>query len=438
MEIIDKLKESESIVIEGDKKIGKMTFAFYLASQLQTPFSVLSPISTNKLSRKIESLKKNFNNFKEVNFNLFSFREDWISIKNEYGFDYLFKDLEHFISHQQNKTIIFHKFDSIFEYSDRDFIDDFFVELLAYGIKYKKKLIFTINIDSVNYDLVGNYLVDASDLYLKMERPQDKREVEVLFSISPIIDSHYIFESVEKELSIRTKEITGYSKKEIDVTIISKNRKIQKLHKYILDKEDINLRVIDSISDSLSIVSNIPDFLIFTQEFDDVNFNICEISKKNNFKTLYLVKANFVRVDDRLIGRAKGCVDVISSAIQTMHYILELEKFFGLIFYKSNLIDIELKLESQLALKKHINYLIKERVLFSLIKIEGKIEQKNLEFLRQYDAYVEFGDYSIILLLNLLKGEVSRVLFKKIEDNFLIIKLQDSLDIFYGEKLCID
>ena len=63
MELINKLKESESIVIEGDKKIGKSTFAFYLASQLQTPFSVLSPISSNKLSRKIESLKKNFNNF---------------------------------------------------------------------------------------------------------------------------------------------------------------------------------------------------------------------------------------------------------------------------------------------------------------------------------------------------------------------------------------
>jgi hypothetical protein len=263
------------------------------------------------------------------------------------------------------------------------------------------------------------------------------REVEVLFSISPIVDSHYVFDNKDKNLTLYTKEISGYSKKDIDVVVISKVSKIQKLHKYILDKENIHLRVIDSISDSLSIVSQIPDFLIFTQEFDEVNFSICEISKKNHFKTLYLVRPSFVRVDDRLMGRQKGCVDVISFGMQTMHYILELEKFFAMVFYK-NLINVEINLQTKEQLQKHINYLLDERVLFTIIKIEGKIEHENLEFLRKYDAYLEFEEYSVILLLNLLKSEVAKILFKKIRDMFVVIKLQDSLDIYYGERLCID
>jgi hypothetical protein len=438
MEIYNKFKESESIVIEGDKKIGKMSLAIFLSYQFQNQFTFLSPLSTNKIDRKIESFQKNFDNFKNLKVNLFSFREDWIVIKNEYGFSYLLKDMEHFISSQRNHIIILHKLDTIFDYSDRDFIDDFFIEILSYGIKYNKKLVFTINVDNVNYDLVGNYLVEASDLYMKMTRPKDKRNIEILFSISPIIDSQYIFETLDRKLILQTKDISGYSKREIDVVVISKNRKLQNFHHYILDKKDINLKIIDSISDSLSIVSNIPDFLIFTQEFDDVNFNICEISKQNNFKTLYLVNRDFVRVDDRLTGREKGCVDVIGNSMQMMHYILELEKFFGVIFYKSKLINIEINLKTKEELKKHINYLLKERVLFTIIKIEGKIDKDNLKFLRKYDDYIEFENYSIIILLNLLKGEVSKILFKKIEEMFVMLKLQDCLDIFYGDKLCID
>jgi len=436
MEINKKIKESESIVIEGDKKIGKLTLALYLSSQFQKNFTLLTPLSKNKITRKIEASKKHFDNFKDLNINIFSFREDWVMIKNEYGFSYLLKDLEYFIHHQKNEMIIFHKFDTIFEYSDRDFIDDFFIELLSYGIKYKKKLIFTINMDSVNYDLIGNYLVEASDLYLKMTRPKEKREIEVLFSISPIIDSHYIFENIEKKLILKTKDISGYSKKEIDVVVITKDKKIQKLHNYLLQKENINLRIIDSISESLSIISNVPDFLIFTQEDKETNFNICEISKKNSFKTLYVVNKKFVRIDDRLEGREKGCVDVITISIQTMHYVLELEKFFEMVFYK-NLTNIEINFSND-KLKKHLDYLIQERVLFTLIKIEGKIDKKYLKFLRHYDGYFEFENYSVILLLNLLKGEVSQILFKKLEDNFFVVKLQDCIDIFYGEKLCID
>jgi len=436
MELMYKLKESESIVIEGDKKIGKTTLSIFLANSLQKKFTFLTPISPNKITRKIEALQKNFENFKNLNIDVFSFREDWVLVKNEYGFDYLLKDLEYFISHQKNEIIVFHKLDSIFEYADRDFIDDFFIELLAYGIKYKKKFIFTINIDSVNYDLVGTYLSDASDLYLKMTRPKDKREIEILFAISPIVDSHYIFENIDKKLIIKTKDISGYHKREIDVVLISKDKYIQKLHKYILDKEDINLRVIDSISESLSIVSNVPDFLIFTQEFDEMNFNICEISKENNFKTIYIIKKEFVRVDDRLEAREKGCVDVITFSMQTMHYILELEKFFSVVFYK-NLIYTKPNLKNKQELLKYISFLLEEKVLFTIVKIEGKIENYS-KFLRDYDVYMELNEYSIIVLTNLLKKEISEILFKKINQMFNILKVQDCLDLYFGEQLCIE
>jgi len=438
MELINKLRESESIVIEGDKKVGKMTLSLFIARQIVTKFTFLTPLSSNKITRKINSLQRSFDDFKELNIDIFSFREDWILVKNEYGYSYLLKDLEYFISHQENEVIVLHKFDTLFEYSDRDFIDDFFMELMAYGIKYKKKLIFTINLDGVNYDLISSYLVDTSDLYLRLFRPQEKREIEVLFSLSPIVDRHYLFDTIDNSLSLRTKEISGYSKREIDVVVITKDIKQQKFYKYILDKEDIHLRIIDSISDSLSIVSQVPDYLVFHQEDKDINFNICELSKKNKFRTLYIVAQSFVRVDDRLIGRDKGCVDVISDKMQRMHYILELEKFFELVFYKSNLINLELELNTKEDLIKHIDYLLENKVMFSVIKIEGKISGDNLKFIRKYDAYIDFKDYGIVLFLNLLKQEVSQILFNKIQEHFNILAVQDSIDLYNGEKLCID
>jgi len=437
MEIIKKLRESDSIVIEGDKKIGKTVLSLYLAQSIAESAVFLTPLNANKTKRKIDAYKKNFHNL-TLDLKVFSFRDDWVLVKNEYGFDYLVKDLEYFISHQAPEVIIFHKIDTIFDYADRDFIEDFFIELLSYGIKYKKKFIFTINIDSVNYDLIGTYLVEGVDLYLKMTRPKDKREVEILFSISPIVDSHYLFESVEHKLILKVKDPNAFSQREIDVVVITTDHKLKKLHQYILDQEDINLKIVDSISDSLSIISNVPDYLIFSQEKEELDFNICEIAKENNFRTLYLVDQPFVRIDDRLLGRAKGCVDIIAKTTQTMVYVLELEKFFGIVLDKAYSIKPQNPLETKDDIKEYIDYLIDEKVIFTIVKLDGKIDESHLKVLRPYDSYIEFDDYSVIIFLNLLNHEVDKILFNKLEVEFDVISMRDCIDIYNGDEPCID
>ena len=440
MEIYQKLKESESIVIEGKKKSGKLTFMLYLLSKKYTKISIVSPLSANKTTKKLEAISRSFEDLEGLNkfLDIFAFREDWITIKNEFGFKFLLQDLEFFIANQKNEVIVFHRIGTLFEYSDRDLIDDFFNDLLAYGIKYKKQLIFTLDIDDVNYDLMSYYLVESIDLYMKIEKIEESREVSILYALSPVLDQTYLFENHLKKLKLNTKDKSGYINKDISVIVISKNKKIQRFHKYLLEKEGIELSIVDSISDSLEAILKNPDYLIFSQEEEESNFSVCELSSKYNLytKTLYLLDKPFLRVDDRLKAIEKGCVDVLNFQIPKMHYILELAKYLNKTFYKNNIIKDNSELKTKEEVIEYINYLIEERVLFTILKIDGKV--KDFSYLRDYDKYVELEKYGIIILVNLIKGEVANIVFKKMAEHFMILETQDCLDLFFGEKLCIN
>jgi len=441
MEIFQKIKESESIVLDGDKKIGKLTFLLHVLKKRYTKISFVTPLSSNKITKKLETLSRSFLEFNDLKdfIDVFSFREDWIFIKNEYGFNYLLQDLEYFISSQPNDIIVFHRIGSLFDYADRDLIDDFFNHILSYGIKYKKKLIFTVVKEAINYDLISQYLIEASDLYLKIDKAGDVREVEILYALSPILDHIYIFENKHKKLFLFTKEKSGYKKTNISVIVISKNKQIQRLHKYLLEKPQIELTMVDTISDSLEAILKNPDYLIFSQEEEQkVNFSICELSTKHNLytKTLYLINKPFIRVDDRLKAIEKGCVDVVNFQIQKMHYILELAKYLQNTFYKTSIIHDTKGIDTKEEVLEYIKYLLEERILFTVLKIDGKLEK--LDYIREYDKYVELEEYNIVIFVNLLKDEVEHILFKKIEKYCTIVKAQDCIDIFFGEKLCIE
>jgi len=439
MEIYQKLKESESVVIEGKKKTGKLTFALYLLSKKFTKISVISPLSSNKTTKKLEAISRSFEDLEGLNkiLDIFAFREDWITIKNEFGFKFLLQDLEFFIANQKNDVILFHRIGTLFEYSDRDLIDNFFTNLLGYGIKYKKKLVFTLDVDDVNYDLMSYYLVEAVDLYMKIEKEAENREISLLYALSPILDQTYIFENYLKKLKLNTKDKSGYINKDISVIVISKNKKIQKFHKYLLEKEGIELSIVDTISESLEAILKNPDYLIFAQEDEENNFSVCELSSKYNLytKTLFLLDKPFLRVDDRLKAIEKGCIDVLNFQISKMNYVLELAKYLNKTFYKNNIIKDNSELKTKDEVIKYINYLIEEKVLFTILKIEGKVN--DFSDLRDYDKYVELEQYGVIILVNLIKSEVANILFKKMEEHFMILETQDCLDLFFGEKLCI-
>jgi len=440
MEIFHKLQESESIVIEGDRRIGKLTFALYLLKKKYTKISFISPLTSNQVAKRFEAISQSFIEFAEIDsfIDAYSFREDWIDLKNEYGFKYLLQDLEYFIDTNPNEIIVFHRIGHIFEYSDRDLIEYFFTTLLSYGIKHKKKLVFLIGTDIVNYDLVSHYLVESSDLYLRVNKSGDVREIEVLFALTPILDAKYIFESKHKKLFLFTKEKSGYVNKNVSVVVISKDPKIQRINKYLLEKPQIELNIIDSIADALEAILQNPDYLLYFGEDNKINPSICELNHKYDLytKILYLLNREFIRVDDRLKLIDKGCVDLLNFNMPTINYVLEISKYIQINFYKINIIKDDVKLETKEEVIDFISYLLNERILFTIIKIDSKLEK--VDYLREYDKYIEFENYNIIIFVNLLKHELKRIMFNKMEnEHFNILEVQDSLDIFYGEKVCI-
>jgi len=440
MEIFHKLQESESIVIEGDRRIGKLTFALYLLKKKYRKISFISPLTSNQVAKRLEAVAHSFIEFSDIaNFiDAYSFREDWVDIKNEYGFKYLLQDLEYFIETNPNEVILFHRIGHIFEYSDRDLIEYFFTTLLSYGIKHKKKLVFLVGIDVVNYDLISHYLVESADLYLRVIKDGEVREIEVLFALTPILDSKYIFESKHKKLFLFTKDKSGFVHKNVSVVVIAKDEKIKKINKYLLEKPQIELKIIDTIADSLEAILQNPDYLLYFGEDDKINSSICELGQKYDLytKILYVVNKKFIRVDDRLNLIDKGCVDLLNFNIQVINYVLEISKHIQMNFYKISIINDFIKLETKRDIEDFVEYLLEERILFSIIKIDRKL--KNVKYLRHYDKYIEFEEYSVIIFINLLKHELQIIFDKMKDENFNILKSQDSIDIFYGEKLCIE
>jgi len=440
MELMNKLQESESIVIEGDRRIGKTTFALHILKKKYKKISFISPLTHNQTLKRLEAISNAFLEFNDIKdfIDAYSFREDWIDIKNEFGFKYLLQDLEYFISNQPNDVIVFHRMGSLFEYSDRDLIEDFFNKLLSYGIKYKKKLVFLIGTDVVNYDLLNHYLVESADLYLKIKKEGELREIEILFALTPIFDHKYIFESKHKKLFLFAKEKSGYINKNVSVIVISKDPEVRRLNKYILSHPQIELKIIDSIADSLEAILQNPDYLLYYGEDDKINTSICELSAKYELytKVLYLLKREFIRTDDRLNLIDKGCVDLLNINTQTINYVLEISKYIQINFYKISIIHDEVKLETKDEVKKFVDYLLDEKILFTIVKVNKKLE--NVKYLRNYDKYIEFDDYSIIICINLLKDEVSKIMLSKMEENLNVLEMQDALDLFYGDKLCIN
>jgi len=440
--LIKKIKESDSIVIEGDKKTGKLTLAFYFAKLINRPTTFISPLASPKVTKKINSFVDSFEIFKDLNSFLtkFSLREDWMSVKEEYGYKYFLKDLEYFISHQENEVIIFHKIDTFFEYADRDFLETFLSELLGYGITYKKKFIFTLNIDDVNYDMIGRFLVDNTELYLKLSIEDSLREVDVLYSLTPISQQHYIFENEEKQLILESKTIHSGKHEDISIVLISSNAHLQQIHKYLLDKESIELTIVDTISDALSAILKNPDYLIFAQEDEEVKLSICQLAKEHKLKTqiLYLTNRDFIRVDDRMRAKELGCVDMIKLDSNIMNYILELEKYFNLVFYKKPENEHKREYRDKEEFKSYIQEVLKKRGIFTLIKIDDILDESDYSFIREYDKVLVTDRYSVIFMLNVLKSNVENILKSKFKKAIHIEKIQDSLDIFFKEEICID
>lgn len=441
MALLQKFKESDSIVIEGDKKIGKITLALYLSKLTSTHITLISPLASSKIVKKVKSSISAFDDFKDIEsfLTIFSLREDWVHIKNEYGYKYLLEDLEYFISHQKNDLIVFHNIGALFDYSDRDFIEIFLTELLSYGITYKKKFIFTLSLSNTNYDMMGSFLVEHADLYLKLYTRKSIKRVEVLYSLTPMEQKEYNFTIDDDSLLLEATSNFQPTKKHVSIVVITSDDYLRKLHTYLLDKDNIELTIAQNISEALSAILKNPDYLIFCQENNDLNLSICELAKKHKLKTsiIYLVNKDFLRVDDRMQAKELGCMDMIKLDNNIMHYVLELEKYFNLVFYKRSLTKHNVQYKDKKEFIKFVDNVLEKRGIFSIVKIAGKLQENDILAMRDYDKVFIEKDHSYIFILNSLKSSIENILEKKFNKKFHILNKKDSIDILIEGDICL-
>ena len=119
MNLENSLKKSDFILVEGDKKSGKLLFSINKSiNENKEKILILSTYSKYILQKKIETFKNlQINNLSALDSKVetLTLKENWPEIKSKYGLDYLLKDIIHAIEKNQPDTLILHRFELFFD-----------------------------------------------------------------------------------------------------------------------------------------------------------------------------------------------------------------------------------------------------------------------------------------------------------------------------------
>jgi len=447
MEMKDAIQKSEITLIEGDKKIGKLTFAlFSIANFLnENNLIIFSPLPKSLMLKRLESItylgdEKIINIIKSAK--LLCMKENIKELKMRFGNQFMINDIKKGIKKYGYRSIIFHRLDLFFEIQEHEDAEEFIEKMIALKERYQLKLFITSSGIQNNYinDILENY----TDINLLLQKINTIK-VNVKNSIFPISPSKFIFILNENNLLLKPveeiKENIVLEKKRIKkILLISKNENLIKLHKFIFKKDFFQIEIAITFTETIQKILEGPDLIIYNPYEDRYNLEVCNIIKKNHLKSklIYIINKDYVRHEDKISAIHAGCYEVFPKNFTCPEYILTLEKALDNNFYTllieqlpSNKIIKELKRFCDI-----IDNLWQNGICFTIVLAKTNIpKEKIITKIREKDfIYYNYeNNYIAICLLNLIKAK-SDIITNKInsdivpeKETFKIIKIMDSI-----------
>ena len=126
---LDILADAHSIIIEGNSKVGKMTFLLYLTRLYDDEnVLILTPQEGYLFKRRFKALVEQFPQFSKMDERfrfLFLIRNFHVE-KQKYGLDFFLQETLRILSESKEKILVFHRIEDFFEFQDRHFIEIFY------------------------------------------------------------------------------------------------------------------------------------------------------------------------------------------------------------------------------------------------------------------------------------------------------------------------
>lgn len=442
--------EADSIIIDSEIKVGKITFAFYLIKVLFNEKALLfSPQESYLFNKKIALLSKQFEQFKDIEeyITRYSLDEDWYDMKRIYGYEFLLKEFESIISSSDENLVIIHRFGELFEFQDRYEIEGFYKSLVKMVTKYNKKLIFIVNSQNQNYKYIQNVSEEFSDIAIQLTKNEKN---ERLMNFKNIL-THQEYPSMQflihekkfmlKYVDEKTDEVVERGKNillmELDTNLDETHMDMVNIYNYIFNRPEFNVFHANSFQ---SIVHNIfiqPDVIIILMNRSNDNFETIRAIKKQLPSTIIIaiIEQDFVRTEDVQVAYDYGCDELFPRSYLFDKFILSLQKSIKMPFYSDTLSKLSTypnKIESLSVMKSLAEECIENSIFFTLFVIKKSTSCENLKStMRRLDYVCRIDDKVYYLALNTMPNNIKIILekqFEKFDDELELLSSCSPLD----------
>ena len=421
MYLIDIINKSDIALIEGESKLGKLTFALYAYSQNEKieKITILSSIQKKLMQKRIRSIQnlndKNINRILE-NIEYLCLKENWLEIKSSYGFDFIYEDIERIVHNTKCDAIILHRPDLMFSNSEYDLARLFLEKFIEIANSKGKKTFITTDMNHFITEFLENY----TDISLQMIKKENVREIIIKHSLYPVSSNLYEFVFKNNRFQLigekQSSNIDTETSKN-DMLVISQDERFKKIHSYIFSKY-FNIEFASNLSEVIKKIENKPEIIIYQDQETIPEFDICNtvknISPRSNI--IFILNKNYIRAEDKMDAIQSKCYEVFSRNFNLEEYILTIEKINQNFFYsnKLKLLPPQKIATSYENFCKAIKSLYNERIFFSVVE-SSEFKDETINRLRAHDIIYKKDGFTYLCLVNVTKEMFESYLKEKLE-----------------------
>ncbi len=433
MKIENAIKKSELILIEGEKKSGKLTFALFTIANFLSNNGVvifssfpktlmlkrlgaIAHLGDKIITNTIESLQ------------IFCLKENFKELKNSFGYKFMIEDIKRVIEKEQRNILLFHRLDLFFEIQEREEAEQFIDKLVGIKELYNIKLLITSSASNNPNNYINEILENYTDINLLIQK-DNHTEIKVQSSIFPIQPFKFSFIMQNKTLELKPlnnntnkylfSQNTQAEEKSIKkILLISEDMEFINLHKFLFDKNNFIFDTAFTLSETIQKILEGPDLIIYNPPDDSYDLEVCSIIKKNNLESqlIYIVNKEYVRFNDKMNAVNAGCYEVFPKNFIFEEYILTLERVLHSHFYTTLIQQLPSNKETIKSLKHFCNIVEgfwQDRIYFSIIAAKTNIPKEILfSKIREKDIMFYEKNRVVFCLINLRKERAKTVIDK--------------------------
>jgi hypothetical protein len=455
------IENSEFLLVEGDKKQGKLTFVLFfscMSGNENSSVLLFSPFPKSLMKKRLSIISE----FSDDDFfecmqrmRLLCLKENYRELKALYGLEFIIDDIERAIDSISAKVVIFHRLDTMFEVQESSDAEWFIESIVA--LKHRKdfKLFITTHSGGGEYSYLHEMLENHMDMQLLVSRNEYGRKIEITSSIYPIRESEYYLEKTDHgfELSTYTGKINHdevqkvvssqkdiFPKKQKNILLISDDSRFISLNRYLLQRDNLLFHAANTPIAVTGAIMKGPDLIILDSanenEVTEIDGIISEYGLES--RLICILDREYIRSTDKLDAMNNGCYDIFRKNALIEEYIMGLERALDIKFYSPLIGKLPRYREctgSRDELCTLLTDLFDKGVYFTLIEAISSIDMDKLKSrIRDRDIICSIDGSLFIVFINSRKETAEKIIKNKFIDggNFEVLEV---LDIMEKERI---